>query len=239
MTTPTATTAPSAARHAAAPFRFSTSLILQEATGLRAATLAQLAQLLREVPDGCIYHHTHHFLLIHQSFTPEPANDLAYWVTEVLGEELLGERLAGIDIMAYASLSALREVLVRTVEEYLRDSPTARLRFVSAGQEFFFVKSVHVIMPTPYTATTLAEFAQALERVSLHALYFHMFDARLRIGRTTNDFALWVSEQLGLQKLGERMAHLDPYAHTLDALRQTLLSLIAEELPSAQGATHA
>ena len=45
------------------PFRFSTSLILHESTGLRAATLPSLAKLLRTVPDGCIYYHTHDFLL--------------------------------------------------------------------------------------------------------------------------------------------------------------------------------
>jgi hypothetical protein len=212
------------------PFRFSTSLILQESTGLRAATLPTLAKLLRDVPDSSIYYHTHHFLLQHHYLTPEPTNDFAYWVRQVLGEQAIGEVLASIDIMEHASLKSLREALAGSIEKYLRLHPAARLKFVSPGEEFFFVKSVHVIMPTPYEASTLAQFFEALHHVSVRSLYFHIFDARLRLGRQTNDFALWVTEQLGLTKLGEHIAHLDPYLHTLDALRSILLSLIREEL---------
>lgn len=216
------------------PFRFYTSLVLQEATGLRAATLPQLAALLRTVPDGCIYHHTHYFLLAHHYLTPEPTNDFAYWVAEVLREQRLGELLASIDTMEYTSLEQLRGALVSTVQTYLGNHPASRLRFVSEGEEFFFVKSVHVILPTRYTALTLAEFAQALERVSLHSLYFHTFDARLRVGRRTNDFAIWVSEQLGLGELAEQVSRLDPYAHTLETLRSNLLALIHQQLRQDQ-----
>ena len=213
-----------------AAFQFYTSLILQESTGLRASTLSTLAKLLRTVPDSCIYYHTHHFLLQHHYLTPEPTNDFAYWVTEVLGEEPLGELLASIDILEHASLQSLRQALAGTVEKYLTEAPTAHLRFVSEGEEFFFVKSVHVVMPTPYRASTLGEFAHALEHVSVRSLYFHIFDARLRVGRPTNDFAIWIADQLGLKALGENISRLDPYIHTLDTLRAILLSLIRQEL---------
>ena len=212
------------------PFRFFTSLVLQESTGLRASTLPVLAKLLREVPESCIYYHTHHFLLQHHYLSPEPTNDFAYWVTEILGEDLLGELLASIDIMEHASLQSLREALAGTIERYLEANAAAKLRFVSEGQEFFFIKSVHVIMPTPYLASTLADFARLLEHISIRALYFHIFDARLRLGHSTNDFTVWFTEQLGMKALGENVSHLDPYAHTLETLRGILLSLIREEL---------
>jgi len=226
----------SGARVAAKPFRFNTSLILQESTGLRAANLSQLAKLLRQVPESCVYHHTHHFLLQHHYLTPEPANDFAYWVAEVLGEEPLGERLATIDTIRYASLKDLQGVLADTIESYLRDSPTARLRFVSEGEEFFFVKSLHVVMPTAYTASTLAEFSDGLERVSVRSIYFHMFDARLRVGRSTNDFSVWLGEQLGLAELAQTVSRLDPYAYTLETLRAILLSFVRLELKRSGGA---
>lgn len=223
-------TQPAAHPKSATPFRFHTSLILQEATGLRAATLPQLVGLMREVPESCIYHHTHYFLLSHHYLTPEPPNDFAYWVAEVLGDEPLGELLASIDIMDYPSLQGLREALINTIEKYLNEHPTARLKFVSEGEEFFFVKSVQVIIPTSYTASTLAGFAQALERVSIHSLYFHIFDARLRVGRPTNDFAIWLAEQLGLKELAEQVSHLDPYAHTLETVRSVLIALVRKPL---------
>lgn len=212
------------------PFRFYTSLVLQESTGFRAATLPLLLKLLRSVPEASIYHHTHYFLLSHHYLTPEPANDFAYWVTEVLGEQRLGERLASIDVMEHTSLDSLRKALIETVETYLNENPQAHVRFVSEGEEFFFMKSVHIIMPTAHTASTLSEFAQALEHVSIRSLYFHVFDARLRVGHATNDFALWVTEQLGLKALGESLSQLDPYAHTLETLRAIILLLVREEL---------
>lgn len=213
----------------AEPFHFYTSLVLQEATGLRASRLSVLAKLLRTVPEACIYHHTHYFLLSHHYLTPEPSNDFAYWVAEVLGEEPLGELLSSIDIMEHASLQSLREKFVGIIEGYLQRTPSARLKFASAGEEFHFVKSVHVIIPTPFRASTLAEFAEALEKVSIHCLYFHIFAARLRVGRPSNDFALWV-EQLGYPALAKDMAQLDPYAHTLEMLRSLLVSLVRRQL---------
>ena len=233
-----AMTQPSTLLEAKTPFRFYTSFVLQKATGLRAATLPQLVALLRKVPDGCIYHHTHYFLLTHHYLTPEPPNDFAYWVTEVLGEERLGELLAGMDIMEHSTLQSLREALVSTIEEYLNGTPAAKLRFASEGEEFFFVKSVHVVMPTSHEASTLAEFAEILSYVSIHSLYFHVFDARLRVGRPTNDFAIWLDEHLGLTDLAENVANLDPYAHTLETLRSLMLSLVRHEL-DRRGTTHA
>lgn len=213
----------------AQPFRFSTSLVLQEATGLRAARLSVLAKLLRTVPDACIYHHTHYFLLSHHYLTPEPSNDFAYWIGEVLGEEALGERLASLDIIEYTDLGTLRQRLVDVIDDYLKRTPAARFKFASEGEEFFFVKSVHVVMPTVYTAATLEEFADALARVSVRSLYFHVFDAPLRLGRRTNDFSLWL-EQLGYPELAQEIAALDPYGYTLEMLRSSMLSLVRHTL---------
>jgi hypothetical protein len=159
-------------------------------------------------------------------------------VTEVLGEERLGELLAGIDIMEHSTLRSLRDALAGTIEDYLNSTPAAKLRFASEGEEFFFVKSVHVVMPTAHHASTLAEFAEALSRVSIHSLYFHVFDARLRVGRSTNDFAIWLDEHLGLKELAGNVANLDPYAHTLETIRSLMLSLVKQEL-NRQGTTHA
>lgn len=223
----------------AMPFRFFTSFVLEEATGLRAATLPQLVQLLREVPESCVYHHTHYFLLSHHYLTPEPTNDFAYWVTEVLREEALGELLASVDTMQYNSLTALREALVLTIERYLERAPLAKLRFVSEGEEFFFVKSIQVVMPTRVEVSTLEEFAGALRQVSLSSLYFHIFDARLRAGRALNDFSRWLSEQLGESDLAKEIAALDLYGHTLETLRSMLIALCRRRLEDLATRPHA
>src|SRR6185369_4041255 len=79
---------------AGTPFRFWTRLTLTTITGRRARDLAELAEHLRTVPGSVVFNHTHHFLVQHQSLSPEPPNDFAFWVTNVLQEDQLGERLA-------------------------------------------------------------------------------------------------------------------------------------------------
>src|SRR4030043_1557486 len=94
------------------PFRLCTRLHLSELTGLKAATLNELLELIKTVSGSCIYQHTHRFLQQHQHLSPEPPNDFAYWVTNVLGEDELGEKLASIDIIKYSSVGGLRERLI-------------------------------------------------------------------------------------------------------------------------------
>lgn len=220
------------------PFRFNTSLVLQESLGLRAEKLTTLVKLLRTVPAASVYHHTHHFLLQYHYLSPQPPNDFAYWVGEVLGERPLAEWLAGVDTMAYSSLEDLRGALAGTIERYLEQSALAHLRFAAPGQEFFFVKAVHVVLPTSYAASTLAEFAEALQKVGIRSLYYHMFEARLRLGRPTNDFSRWMGEHLGLPQLAAEIAAFDPYGQSLEVLRTRLLmrvqAALARQTPASE-----
>ncbi|MDD5428718.1 MAG: DUF5752 family protein, partial [Candidatus Omnitrophica bacterium] len=90
------------------PFRFYTRLNLTELTGLKASNLGELLEGLKEAPESSIYHHTHRFLQQHHFLSPEPPNDFAYWVTGMLGEERLGEKLASIDIVRFTTINDLR-----------------------------------------------------------------------------------------------------------------------------------
>lgn len=213
----------------AEPFRFSTTLTLRESTGLRAVSLAQLLKGLRQVPGSVIYHHTHHYLREHHYLRPEPPNDFAYWVTEVLGDKDLGEQLASVDTIQFASLRALREQLIEVIEGHLRFHAWYRLRRVGPPEAFHFVKAVSVVLRTPYQAATLPEFVEGLRAVTLDSVYFHMFEARLRLERGPNDFSLWF-EGLGESRLAKAVASLDPYTHTLDELRQTIIRLVQARL---------
>ncbi len=210
------------------PFRFYTRVHLTELTGLKAKNLAELVDILKSVPDGVIYYHTHSFLEQHNYLVPEPANDFAVWVTDALGDEVLGERLASIDTFAFANLEALRDRLVGIIEEYLRTGYNSR--DVMPGREFHFMKSVSVILPTPYVAHDLREFAQILHKISLSSIYLHVFESRLRLGKGLNDFSMWIQDKLGEVELAERIARLDPYTYTLEGLRSTLAQLIEKRI---------
>ncbi len=212
------------------PFRFHTRLHLSELTGLRATTLGQLLALIRKVPGSCIYHHTHKFLQQHQYFSPEPPNDFAYWVSEVLGEDELGERLASIDTVQYTTIRQLREKIISTIDEYLKTNKLAGLKFARPGEEFYFIKSVSFVLPTRYLVYDLNEFAQALGKVTIDSIYFHVFEARLRLERINNDFSNWIESSLGDKKLADMLARLDPYTQTLEGLRKTLIQMVRSRI---------
>lgn len=211
------------------PFRFYARLNLSELTGLKASTLEEFLERLKEVPDSVIYHHTHRFLQQHLYLSPEPPNDFAYWVTEALGEDDLGEMLASIDTVQFSTISALKDKMVKTVEEYAADKPGAGRR-ARQGEEFYFMKSVSFILPTEYYATDLEEFARMLEAVSIESIYFHMFEARLRLQKSTNDFSYWIESSVGDKKLASEIARLDPYTYTMEDLRIALVKMVKKRM---------
>jgi hypothetical protein len=214
------------------PFVFYSRLHLRELTGIKASTLAELLAYLKVVPGSCIYHHTHHFLQRHQYLSPEPPNDFAYWVSESLGEDRIGELLASIDTIRYGSIRDLREKLVDTLEKERKSRPSVFEKTAPEGENFHFIKSVSIVFATPYVANSLSEFRDALSRVTVSSIYFHMFEARLRLERRTNDFSYWIAEALGDKDLASKIAKLDPYTHTLEGLRTKILSLVDKKLKS-------
>jgi hypothetical protein len=211
------------------PFRFHTRLHLTELTGLRAMNLSQLLELIKDVPGSSIYHHTHRFLQQHQYLSPEPPNDFAYWVTEILGEDELGEKLSSIDTISYSTIRGLREKIVETISNYLKDNAMAKLRFAREGEEFYFIKSVSFILPTDYVAGDLKEFADILKKVTIESIYFHVFESRLRLEKNDNDFSNWIGTSLGNKELAIRISKLDPYTHTLEGLRNSLVEMVEKE----------
>lgn len=207
-------------------FRFFTRLHLSELTGLRAVTLSQLLDIIKEVPGSCIYHHTHRFLQQHQYLSPEPPNDFAFWVGGVLGEDELAERLASIDTVQYTTIRSLRDKIAMTIENYLESDPSARLKFARIGEEFHFIKSVSFVIPTNYEVSDLKEFVDVLEKITIDSIYFHIFEARLRLEKKTNDFSNWIETSICDKELADKISRLDPYTRTLEDLRRAIIGII-------------
>jgi len=212
------------------PFRFYTRLHFSELTGRRAINLKQLLKLIQDVPGSSIYHHTHRFLQQHQYLSPEPPNDFAYWVSEVLGEDKLGEKLASIDTVQFSSIRSLREVIVAKIQDYLEDNPLSKLKFAQEGEEFYFIKSISFVLPTDYIAHDLEEFANILEKITMDSIYYHIFESRLRLEKKTNDFSNWIETSIGDKSLADKIAQLDPYTRTLENLRKTLIKIIGKNI---------
>ena len=209
------------------PFRFMSSLDLTLLTNLRARDLAALLEHIRVVPGSVIYYHTHHFLVQHQYLSPEPPNDFAYWVTNVLQEDRLGEQLAAIDLIQFRTIRALRERIIEVIETYLNER--RQLRIAPEGEEFHFRESVSFILPTNHVARNLTEFADCMEQIGFGSLSFHFFSARLRLERGEDDFSEWC-RSLGEHDLAKAIARLDPYTYTMDGLRKEVVRLVRRRL---------
>ena len=206
-------------------FHFFTKLDQTLLLGLRAHSIDELLTGIRSVPDGSIYYHTHRFLNQHHFLSPEPPNDFAYWVTNVLGDDVLGERLWSVDTVRFHNVSGLREKLIAILEQH----PDARRRANECheGEEFHFMASRIFVLPTAHVAHNLSEFAEQIAKVSIGSIYFHMFDAKLRLKTGENDFSRWLRDQ-GKANLADQIKRLDPYSYTLDGLRQRIVALVKQ-----------
>ena len=209
-------------------FEFQSRLNLTLLTGLRSRDLAELLEQLRTAPGAVIYHHTHHFLVQHQFLSPEPPNDFAYWISNILLEERLGEELAAIDLLRFHRLHDLRDALVAVIANHMERA--SEVRAAPPGMEFHFMRSVSFILPTGLRVHDLREFHDALEHVSLSSIAYHMFDARLRLERGDNDFSNWIENTLKETSVAAALRTLDPYTHTEEGLRRRILTAIERRL---------
>ena len=207
------------------PFDFYTSLTLRELTGKKARNLHELVEIIKEVPGSVIYYHTHEFLRRYQVMWPDQPNAFANWVSGTLGEYKLGEELAAIDICQFTSIRELREAIIKVIEKKLFETK-APLRYAPKDAEFEFIKAHSFVLPTGFSAHTLKEFTEILNKVTIHSIYFHIFEARLRLEKAINDFSFWLATSAGAPELGEAIADLDPYSFNMESLRKKLIDTI-------------
>jgi hypothetical protein len=205
------------------PFVFHTERRMVMLTGRRARNLVELLDYIRQVSGSSIFYHTHHQYLSHHFEKPVFHNDFASWVSLALLEEPLSEKLVAIDLLAFGSIRELRETIIRTVEAYLAKIG-GRLQDCLPGQEFHFCESKSFIMPSGLVACDIPDFFAKLPKVTNTSLYFHFFEARLRLERPTNDFSTWLCYR-GAEKLAQAIERLNPYRMTMEELRGEIISL--------------
>jgi hypothetical protein len=204
-------------------FHFYTQYDLVELLGLKAKNPVELLEIIGNIPTTSIYYHTHRFIQQYQYLTPEPPNDFALWLKDTLHLEHLGEAFLDVDTVSFSSLEDLRNELVRILDSYISEG--GYLVDCPRDQEFYFMSSKIFVMPTPYTARDLKEFVEILRKISIHSLYFHMFEASMRLKVQENDFSAWF-KGIGEEDLARVVSKLDPYDLTLEGLRMKIIDLV-------------
>jgi Family of unknown function (DUF5752) len=208
------------------PFHFMTRLNLVELLGWRAKNARELLAGLQEIPGSSIYYHTHRFIQQHHYLSPEPPNDFAHWVTNALGQDALGERLASVDTVKFRSIESLRAAFLDILKSALAER-NGRNGDCQEGEEFHFMSCRTFILPTAYEANSLREFREIVKKISIDSIYYHVFEARLRLEKGDNDFSDWF-EDLGEMNLARDISRLDPYTMTLEGLRNMIVQKVGE-----------
>jgi hypothetical protein len=211
-----------------APFQFIGCVEVRQALDHRARDERELLDRLEDVPAGSVFYHTHGYFLRHRPVTTAYGNDFAAWVAGHVRDQVLAERLAVINPFEIASLEDLREELMSAVHDHLlRLSTVPRVEF---GDVFHFQQSHIVEVPLGTPVTTLVEFRAGLSEVDASAIYFHMVEARSRLGRRSGDFAEWIRDSLAMPALADRIERIDAYMTNLERVRARVLALLDSAL---------
>jgi hypothetical protein len=205
------------------PFIFYTEHRLIGLTGIAARNLPELLKGLETVPGASIFYHTHQEYLAHHFQKPLFYNDFALWVSQAIHEDELAEKLAAVDLLLFTAIKDLRERIVGIVRRHMGEDHWVP-RDCPPGDEFHFCRSKSFPVPTNIVAHDIPEFFEKLPQVTTVSLFYHFFEARLRLGRPTNDFSRWIADQ-GEPELARSIDQLDPYIRTLEELRDDIVAL--------------
>ncbi len=207
-------------------FIFRECVNLVKSTGRTASHLREFREALALVPDESIFHHTCQYFLRGSGL--EYTNDFAHWAGEGLGERVLAEHLSNIDPYGYATVTDLRKGLVEVIDVYLQNFPEPREAL--PGAEFHFNEAVTLIFPAGIRARNLAEFLTGIKYVDSNSIYYHFYEARMRLGNDADDFSMWLEESLGKKELAAKIRSMDPFMHSVEGIREHLVEEMEEEL---------
>jgi hypothetical protein len=205
-------------------FDFRACISVLKSTGKKAENLRELRDIITVVSEDCLFHHTYQYFL--KGHILEYTSDFAHWAGESLEERALAERLANIDPYDLGSIDAVRRVLVSVIDDYLVHFPEPREAM--AGDEFFFNETVTLIFPVGVRARNLAEFLAAIKYVDAASIYYHFFEARMRLGSGKDDFSSWMEQALDKTELALRVRSIDPFMHSLEDIRLQIADAVEE-----------
>ena len=218
-------------RWARSAFYFNSASHLLRIGREKATNLQEMLEAIRTCPDASIFQHTFQTLEEHHFIKEGFSNDFSHWAFSACNEVELAERLSSLDIREFTSLSALRERLVHLIESYLQKNPRAATK--QAMEPLYLMAADLVVVPTPYVARNVEEFADGLRKVSIHSIYYHFIDARLRLKLNSNDFSMWLDQELDLPQAADRLNRIDIYTSTLETVRRSILKVIEAEMSRA------
>jgi hypothetical protein len=202
------------------PFCVMDCSMVRCATGRACSNLRELLEAIRTVPDTVLEHHMMRCALEDHFELHEFPNDLARWCWTVLEDNVLGEQLGLVDPYRQSSTAGLRAALVNVIEDRLwglDHTPWCR-----PGMELHLVESHLIAYDTGKRISTPAALVEAIQRMSLRSLFYHVHDARRRTAGQSDDFSQWLEKGGAEASLITALRGIDFYFLNLSQLRQAL-----------------
>jgi hypothetical protein len=154
--------------------------------------------------------------------------DFSIWVSDMLNEKPLAEKLMAVDLSEYSTIKSLRMRLIEIIERYSNEEPSALQR--TANEPFYPHDIVRIVYLTDKFAYDLKSFRELLPTVSVYSIYFHFVESRLESGFRADDFSTWVERSLSIPSLAQGIRNIDINIYTLEGLRRRIIQLIDEYL---------
>ena len=208
------------------PFEFRQCIVILRSTGKKAVNLRQLREIIATVSDDSIFHHTFQYFL--KEHILEYTNDFAQWAGESLEERALAEQLSNIDPYSCGSTPEVRAALVSVMDSYLERFPEPRDAL--PGEEFFFNETITFVFPVGIWAKNLAEFLIALKFIDSGCIYYHFYEARIRVSGDVDDFSRWIEDTLLKSELAKKIRAIDSFMHTTEEIRSHISGMILQEV---------
>lgn len=205
-------------------FEFKQCVSLLKSTGRNAMNLRELRDVIAVVSDESIFHHTYQYFL--KGHVLEYTNDFAHWAGESLEERALSEHLSNIDPYAFKNIYELRQELLNVIDSYLENFPEPREAMI--GDEFYFNETITFIFPVGIRVKNLAEFLIAVKYVDATAIYYHFYEARVRLG--VDDFSKWLEDSLNKKELSEKIRSIDPFIYSIEGIREHIIEAVEKDV---------
>ncbi|MCU0870941.1 MAG: DUF5752 family protein [Pirellulaceae bacterium] len=205
--------------------------LVRRATGKSCSNLRELRDAIQVVPDGVLEHHLMRCALEDHFELYEFPNDLARWCWSGLGDQILAEQLGLIAPYREPTTAALRAMVLNAIEDRLWGLD--RVPWCRPGLELHLVESRLVTYDTGERIPTPTALAEAIERMSVRSLFYHVHEARRRSGGATDDFSWWLETVGAEPSLVARIRGIDFYFLNLSQLRQELVQVFRQCLLDA------
>jgi len=205
-------------------FEFKQCVSILKSTGKKASSLRELRDVLSAISEDSIFHHTYQYFL--KGHILEYTNDFAHWAGESLEERALSEHLSSIDPYDFSSIAELRKRLLKAIDDYLDMFPEPR--GAMAGDEFYFNQTMTLTFPAGVRVRNLAEFLIAIKYIDAGCIYYHFYEARVRLGSGVDDFSAWIQNVLLKKEIADRVRTIDPFMHSVEGIREHIIEVVEE-----------